>query len=144
MANSCTSEVKLLHTCNRKLIGLYFCAIGVFLLSFLAVAQELCDYSIAYQMNEMQISWNKGFVLLTIYSFDLVFFHQALIRLLSSFTVISPPPENFCRRPLFNAQDSRLTYGTFYWLCCFLLCSSIPYVPSSPPILFCGLHIVWP
>lgn len=65
-------------------------------------------------------------------------FHQALIRLISSFAVISPPPDTFLRRPRFNAQGGWLTYGTFYWLCCLLLCSSIPYALSSPPI-FCSV-----
>lgn len=91
---------------------------------------------------EVQIIYEKDFVLLLM--FCIVFFsHQALIRLLSSFAVISPPPDKFLRRPPFNTKGGRLTYGTFYWLCCFLVWSSIPYALSSPP-LCCGRHIAWP
>lgn len=66
-------------------------------------------------------------------------FIRLLSRPLSSFALISPPPDKFHRRPPFNTQGARLTYGTFYWLCCFLLCSSIPYALSSPPILCSGV-----
>lgn len=62
--------------------------------------------------------------------FIVFFFHQALIRLLSSFSVISPPPDKYQRRPPSNTQGGRPTYGTFYWLCCFLLLRTIcPFYP---------------
>lgn len=48
-------------------------------------------------------------------------FHQALIRLLSSSSVISLPPDKCLKRPQLNTHGGRLTYGTFYWLCSLLL-----------------------
>jgi len=90
----------------------------------------ICLYT-KYQWNEMHHLEKR-----TMFWIIFVFFHQALISLLRSFAVISPPLDKFPRRPPFNAQDGCLTYGTFYWLSCFPC--------HMPPHPLLSYALLWP